>query len=829
MGNCCCLLLKNYVFWMVMTGIFCLAIDVGINIAFSILWNFIMEYIPSPYDNIKYLQILIHIVFNYLLIRKILLSFLFEWQFPFQIFSIYKERQGYVSFLKSRLNNFIKTIAKVEKNYKILSNLSKEDIGYFIALIEDEYNVYDKLYSKCISHNNNDVIRYKISNCQMQYYMLLKEIIRILNENNFKGKLISLKNSDFSNNNSNIIENDNDNIISTDTTNSNQVSELNFDNINFVYFNRLLTQFKNMLEKYDWENYTYMSPAYVYNLLFNDTFGSLSLYSIQYKLKFEEYESEENFTRNGKIHYCLVLNTKKKKNNDNEFDDSKVLLENTNETYGQNVLLIFCLPNGCIFELMPKIKVEFYLNNGISFLSWNYKGYGFSKGSPNFTNIKEDILELYDSVAMNPRYNFKKIIVMGHSIGGVPAIYLARNRKVDLLISDRNFCQIDRIIYNFTGGIVLNILYKLFVIGDTDNIPNLINSNINKDIYKIIIFSPLDNLILNDASCKSGLTRYIIKNYITYKNPENNQIISNKDNILDLIFSKNDKERLIRNLYELVHFYYDYSEEKIKMTEEKIYDDNPLPNNSKKIIDDEDVIINDKNKIPQNQSISMKKALYEFFDPFFGVCCDNLNLLSSMEDGQRIEFLFLDCFFNNLIIWGIQGGEDLNEEDDFEFEASRGILALRKANQALQNFEPKENEINENRIISIMVSLKNDIGKLVNGFDYFDINLQNNVVINNIKPKNDKDNDIKEDLIKNKNNEEEVEEEEEINTNTNASTEKQTKKSSNLSSHDKLFYDKLNSIKGNFKLFRTFAGHNGFLRNDERNQFYILLLSTGII
>ena len=133
------------------------------------------------------------------------------------------------------------------------------------------------------------------------------------------------------------------------------------------------------------------------------------------------------------------------------------------------------------------------------------------------------------------------------------------------------------------------------------------------------------------------------------------------------------------------------------------------------------------------------------------------------------------------------------------------------------------------KIISIMVSLKNDIGKLVNGFDYFDINLQNNVVINNIKPKNDKDNDIKEDLIKNKNNEEEVEEEEEINTNTNASTEKQTKKSSNLSSHDKLFYDKLNSIKGNFKLFRTFAGHNGFLRNDERNQFYILLLSTGII
>ena len=43
------------------------------------------------------------------------------------------------------------------------------------------------------------------------------------------------------------------------------------------------------------------------------------------------------------------------------------------------------------------------------------------------------------------------------------------------------------------------------------------------------------------------------------------------------------------------------------------------------------------------------------------------------------------------------------------------------------------------------------------------------------------------------------------------------------------FYAKLNNIKGNIKLFKTTSGHNGLLKPEEKEQYYKILLSTGII
>ena len=128
---------------------------------------------------------------------------------------------------------------------------------------------------------------------------------------------------------------------------------------------------------------------------------------------------------------------------------------------------------------------------------------------------------------------------MGHSIGGVAACYLAKNRYVDLLISDRNFCDIIRLANNIYCGQLLSSLLSLLLIGKTDNINNFFNKmkndkingskNENKNaINKIIIYSPTDMLILNDSTLKSGVSRYIIKNYIIYKNNKNNAVIRNK-------------------------------------------------------------------------------------------------------------------------------------------------------------------------------------------------------------------------------------------------------------------------------------------------------------
>ena len=43
------------------------------------------------------------------------------------------------------------------------------------------------------------------------------------------------------------------------------------------------------------------------------------------------------------------------------------------------------------------------------------------------------------------------------------------------------------------------------------------------------------------------------------------------------------------------------------------------------------------------------------------------------------------------------------------------------------------------------------------------------------------------------------------------------------------FYGKLNNIKGGIKLLKTNSGHNGLLREDERETLYELLLSSRII
>ena len=54
------------------------------------------------------------------------------------------------------------------------------------------------------------------------------------------------------------------------------------------------------------------------------------------------------------------------------------------------------------------------------------------------------------------------IAVGGYSIGGVAATHLAVNRKIDVLISDRNFASISKIAYCFPFGKILKFLSYFF-------------------------------------------------------------------------------------------------------------------------------------------------------------------------------------------------------------------------------------------------------------------------------------------------------------------------------------------------------------------------------
>ena len=818
MGNFINSIFKSSLFYIILTTLFCLSFNVGINLGIAYLYLFLIDKFLSDYFYLKYILILILFLYNYFLLRRIVIHWIFEWQFPFQIFSIYKERQNYIGYLKSRIVGFINSIdVLLNAEYKLTENEICEII-YFLDLFEEEFYIYDNLYSIVHSDNgihNNNLIRYKMSNKQVNYYNILKHLNILLNENDLRDKLrnINLQNNQFEN--SIKIENNQENITS-------------LTQIKILINNELLP----IIEKYNWDNYTYMSPAYIFNLLFNDTFGSLSLYSLQFKKNFQDYLLEENYTSNGKIHYTLIRKVKKVNNSDensnelNEIKTEENLLMKEKEENDDGTLLFFSLPNGGCYELIPKTKIEFYLTNGFSFLCWNYRGYGYSKGSTNFSNCKEDALDVFDTVTKNKKYNFKKICVMGHSIGGIAMSYIAKNREVDMIISDRNFCDIPRIVLNFHCGNVLNFLLKLLLIGNTNIIDNIMeenleeglkNKNIN-NINKIIIYSPSDNLILNDATVKSGIARYFIKNYIFYKN-NNNLIIKSKENFLDLVFNSNDKNIFLDTLINLIHINHDMA------------------------LDYKNELDNNKIEIYPNSNIFNEKddISFLFFDKFFGICCDNLSFISENSISIRRQKIFLDNFFNNLLIWGAQGEEIYPNEETFEFYSYKGLKLIKEACDILDKSNYGENSNNSNNNILLRKLLLIDTLKI-----YFKqiLSVMKNLDIDaNFNNDNNKRNSLRISNLTNTNFKEKLimteDEEDEINTNNtnnniiNTNIELNSDfinvENNNIKLIEKNFYQKLNDILGNFKIFKTCVGHNGSLRIDEQEQFFCLLLKSGVI
>lgn len=79
-------------------------------------------------------------------------------------------------------------------------------------------------------------------------------------------------------------------------------------------------------------------------------------------------------------------------------------------------------------------KLSFLHKNGFNILAIDYPGYGKSKGKETVENLYRFADSTYNYV--NKKYPGYTIIIWGQSLGTIPAIYLARNRRVDLLISE---------------------------------------------------------------------------------------------------------------------------------------------------------------------------------------------------------------------------------------------------------------------------------------------------------------------------------------------------------------------------------------------------------
>ena len=195
-----------------------------------------------------------------------------------------------------------------------------------------------------------------------------------------------------------------------------------------------------------------------------------------------------------------------------------ILYPEKNHDSNIKTLVIYCGQNAFLVEMFSinKNYIQFFLDiKETTILFWNYQGYETRKGFPSFTNIDKDIEDLKNYIIKN-FYDYK-IIIHGISIGGYPAIKLAKIlnefndkfRNNVCLIADRTYSDIDLIAESFSdnyGYVLKNIYNFLFpkFFYHSDNIQNFIDVPFEN---KFIFFSEDDNIIIyNKSSLVYNLT-----------------------------------------------------------------------------------------------------------------------------------------------------------------------------------------------------------------------------------------------------------------------------------------------------------------------------------
>ena len=125
------------------------------------------------------------------------------------------------------------------------------------------------------------------------------------------------------------------------------------------------------------------------------------------------------------------------------------------ESANSDTLLIFFHGNGEIAADYDELA-QVFTSCGVSFWVVDYRGYGRSTGVPAYSHMFTDAKALFDDI---PRVEdlvqktFRRVLVMGRSLGSAPAIYLAatRQQRLDGLILDSPFANGPDLIHRLGG------------------------------------------------------------------------------------------------------------------------------------------------------------------------------------------------------------------------------------------------------------------------------------------------------------------------------------------------------------------------------------------
>lgn len=157
----------------------------------------------------------------------------------------------------------------------------------------------------------------------------------------------------------------------------------------------------------------------------------------------------------------------------------------------------------------------------ISFITYNYRGYGKSEGKASQSKLFEDSMLIYDDLILRYEYRPENIVLMGYSLGSGVAAFLASQRNVKELMLVAPYDSVYEVIkkrYPFSG--IHWVLKNRFP--SIDFVPHI-------DV-PVHVYAGSDDKVVNIKHAKM-LKKYInnLAGFYEYGNIGHNDMLFNPD------------------------------------------------------------------------------------------------------------------------------------------------------------------------------------------------------------------------------------------------------------------------------------------------------------
>jgi len=619
-----------------------------ILLALFLQFQFLLYFTLKTFTNI-YLTISLIILFYYILLRFGVQSFLYILKCPLL---------GSLVFYGISCNQLRELLESLKQYINIYKNLKNQHKAYMKDVMDAIVNI------------SNVVDSYLV------FFSELKNLGKLTKPQSdlHKNLCLWMKNyEEYTNKNIDLID---------DNEEKNEKEE---NEKNFIYYMRQMHNNSNeiitILDNFICDNYQFLSLRSIYNCFINNAFSSIDQYSILFNRKFNGTIYSFITSDNKLIDYSIITYEKLDKMYKMKEIDKNI--KGKKEHIGSKNLLIFCNPNAMIYQIIIPEKFLCFLEGRCDILLWNYRGYGYSTGYPTFKNAKTDIVELFDFIKKKGLY--KKYGVFGYSVGGGSATFLSQKRHLDILICDRNYTKVSTIARSYSSyGEFLYFLSKILNFKYDYNVSEYIKSK-NKNICKIILCDPQDEVIPNSASLKSGISKYIIKSYCI----ENKLKIT--ENILELLLNSKNKTNQKIKFIESLLFIMEIRKKIDQDPNIDLIDKKQSLNINEDNHDKSHLLTMDGNMEINERKFKKKviRVIYNFFE-CFNNSSENLESFEFIEE-KRLKIIHIYTYFNNFFIWG-----------------SRANIHRENENGVLNAFNTKNNSYYLNSAIDYLNEFLND-------------------------------------------------------------------------------------------------------------------------